>query len=94
MHAMIYHITEKHNKNSIITNGLIRNKHAFICLCESVDSWLGMFNKPCIFQVDIDSFMQDNPDVTVTTWQPQSDEICVWSDVPKEYIKDVNTRTI
>ena len=84
---MIYHITERVNMQSIKQNGLIRQNSAFICLCEHFESWIDMFKNPVIFMVDINSFMKDNPSVNVTTWIPESDEICVWGDIPQRYIK-------
>lgn len=84
---MIYHISERTNQDSILHRGLCRDNHAFICLCENVQNWISMFNDPVIFEIDIEKFMKDNPSVDIKTWQPNSDEICVWGDIPKEYVR-------
>lgn len=84
---MLYHISERTNKDNILHRGLCRDDHAFICLCENVQNWMSMFIDPIIFEIDIEKFMKDNSSVIIKTWQPNLDEICVWGDIPKEYIR-------
>ena len=83
---MLYHITEKQNQSSISQHGLLRGNHAFICLCVDVNNWIDMFQDPIVFKIDINRFMEENPNVDIRTWQPDSDEVCVWSDIPTRYI--------
>ena len=84
----LFHITEQTNKTSILKNGLLRNGHAFICLCKDVNNWIGMFENPFILKINIEAYVQDNPNIDIRTWQPQSDEICVWGDIPLKYISE------
>lgn len=90
----LYHITPQANKQSILINGLIRDNHAFICLCKNPNNWDGLVNNPIIFEIDIRAYIKAYPHIKITTWLPQSDEICVWGDIPKEYIKYVNKSEI
>lgn len=84
----LFHITSKQNVDSILTNGLTRGNHAFICLCENPSNWKDLIKDSdrCLFSIDIKAFMLDFPCVDITTWFPQSDEICVWGDIPPKYI--------
>ena len=77
---MIYHISERTNQDGILHRGLCRYNHA-------LQNWISIFNDPVIFEIDIEKFMKDNPSVDIKTWQPNSDEICVWGDIPKEYVR-------
>lgn len=56
----------------------------FVCLSTKQDSW---YNDYQLFEVDIKSFMQDFPDISVKTWLPDLDEVCVWGRIPPKYIK-------
>lgn len=85
----LYHITSQANKQSILVNGLTRGNHAFICLCKNPANWHGLVANPIIFKIDMQEYMKDYPYIRVTSWLPQSDEICVWGDIPKEYLKEV-----
>ena len=82
---LLYHRT-RGDVASILKDGLIP-KPNFVSLSEGRDSW--WIDLP-LLSVDIDAFMRDFPDVQVTTWQPESDEICVWGKIPPKYIKLVH----
>ena len=82
--AKLYHVTKPENVDSILRNGLLRchgsYRSAFISLSERPDSWIqkGLV----LLEVDVDGI-----GCKETTWLPQSDEICVWGDIPPERIK-------
>lgn len=99
----LYHRTKTRNVESILKNGLLRKlperrPRAFICMSadpnswynpneedQEIDSW-GTFGN-AVFKIDIESYRRDNPEVTVTSWLPESDEICVWGDIPAKYLE-------
>lgn len=82
----LYHRTSSKNVRSIVENGLVPRN--FICLSEDVNSWVTLGS--AAFRIDIGSFMKDFPEVKVTTWLPESDEICVWGKIPAQYIERIN----
>ena len=55
----------------------MRGSHAFICLCEDPNNWEGLVNDASIFVVDIQAYKKDFPNICITSWLPESDEICV-----------------
>lgn len=85
---LLYHRTLSKNVESIMKDGLIPSG-AFVSLSEKPDSWYTDFP---LLSVDIDSFMRDFPDVRVTTWLPELDEVCVWGTIPAKYIAKVDCR--
>lgn len=85
---LLYHRTLLKNVESIIKDGLIPSG-AFVSLSEKPDSWYADFP---LLSVDIDSFRRDFPDVRVTTWLPELDEVCVWGTIPAKYIAKVDCR--
>lgn len=64
-------------------NGLVP-RYNFVCLSEGRYSW---WSDLALVSVDIDAFRRDCPDVRITTWLPELDEICVWGKIPSKYIK-------
>ena len=83
---LLYHRTPRENVASILNMGLVP-KYNFVCLSENKNSW---WNDLPLFVVDIDAFIRDYQEVRITTWQPESDEICVWGIIPPKYIRLVN----
>ena len=80
----LYHRTPKENLQSIFEKGLLPSPN-FVCLSENPKSWYQ--NYACL-EVNIESFMKENPNVRITTWLPELDEICVWGMIPPKYIKE------
>jgi len=83
----LYHRTNPENVNNILEEGL-KCKSFYISLSESISAW--SFLGQAVFTIDIERFIKENPSVKVTTWLPESDEICVWGNIPAEYIKEAN----
>lgn len=81
----LYHRTPHKNVASIMKRGLIP-EYNFVCLSEGKDGW---YNDYALLAIDIYAFMDHFPDVAVTTWQPDLDEICVWGIIPAKYITKV-----
>jgi len=79
----LYHRTPRENLASIMENGLVP-RYNFVCLSEGRYSW---WRDLALVSVDIDAFRRDCPDVRITTWQPELDEICVWGKIPSKYIR-------
>ena len=82
---MLYHVTKPENVPSILEHGLLRchgdHKSAFVFLSEDPDSW--MDNGLVLLGVDVDGL-----NVRMTTpLIENTDEICVWGDIPPERIK-------
>lgn len=84
---MLYHVTPQENVEAILRVGLLRchgeYKSAFICLSEYPDSW--MQDGLVLLGVDVAG-------LNVRLTKPlieNTDEICVWGDIPPERIRVV-----
>lgn len=71
---------------SILEKGLLPTPN-FVCLSTKQDSW---YNDYALLAVDIETYMQDFPDIVVKTWLPELDEVCVWGKIPPDYIKQIS----
>jgi len=85
MAKILYHATPRENVKSILKNGLLRchgdHKSAFVFLSEDPDSW--MDDGLVLLDVDVDGL-----DCRLTTpCIENTDEICVWGDIPPDRIK-------
>ena len=99
----LYHRTKAQNIKSIIEKGLLRKlperrSRAFICMSVDPNSWYNQDEEDpeidswgtlgnAVFRIDIESYRRDNSEVEVTSWLPESDEVCVWGDIPAKYLK-------
>ena len=79
---ILYHMTPHENLESIFEKGLVP-AYNFVSLCENPNSWYGDYAR---LIVDIEAFMKEYPEVRVTTWHPELDEICVWGRIPPKFI--------
>lgn len=95
----LYHRTSKSKLNSILEKGLLRGgvgEYGYVCLSEGRDTWKLDHNftdgtkfggkNSIVLKIDIFKYMQDYPEIEVKTWQPQSDEINVYGNIPPKYI--------
>ena len=85
MAKILYHVTPSANVESILKNGLLRchgdHKSAFIFLSEDPDSWID--DELVLLDVDVDGLKCR----FTTPCIENTDEICVWGDIPPERIK-------
>ena len=83
---ILYHVTPKDNLKSILNGGLLRchgkHKSFYISLSEKPDSW--MQDGLVLLSVDIKGI-----GCRVTWWGEETDEVCVWGDIPPNRIKVV-----
>ena len=83
----LYHVTPKENVESILKSGLLRchgdHKSAFVFLSEKRDSWF--VDGLVLLEVNIEGLKcrVTSPCIDNT------DEICVWGDIPSKRIKVV-----
>ena len=79
----LYHVTQAENVESILKNGLLRGggkrKGCFVHCSESPTSWYTP--DMALLRVNIDGIGCE-----MTTFLPESDEILIWGDVPRERI--------
>lgn len=80
----LYHVTGKKNVEVILREGLRRchgdSTSAFISLSEAPDSW--MQDGLALLSVNIGGL-----GCKVTKWGKETDEVCIWGDIPPERIK-------
>jgi len=85
MAKTLYHVTPSENVESILKNGLLRchgdHKSAFIFLSEDPDSWID--DGLVLLDVDVDGLKCR----FTTPCIENTDEICVWGDIPPDRIK-------